>query len=194
MANLLAIADLAWRSIYPNPREKTAITKEEFIATAKNEYAAAMWLFRLEQIATEGWFDMGSGLLTETEDLEVVDNKIDISKLKYLSVLPGDLWLQNVGGLNCECQYVKTTLNLTQLLCDDDLGIRTVRVQGKFLVFDKGTHEKKLKIIYANTGLDLDAEYIEVDDYVASKVRMKLLQLYGNKQPVDETNNQSTNT
>jgi hypothetical protein len=196
MANLKAIAELAYRALFPEPREKTAITLEEFIATARTEYAASMWIYRMEQIAAEGWFDMNSGLLSEVEK-EVVNNKIDISDLNYLNGLPGDLWLQNIGGLQCECNYIKTTINLSQLLCEDDSGSDSDHpyyVQGKSIVFPKGTHSKKLTIIYANTGGDLDEDVIEVDDYVASKVRIKLMQLYGGKMPVDETNNQSSNT
>lgn len=194
MANLLSVAELTWRSIYPEPRERTAITLEEFVATAKMEYATAMWLYRQEQIALEGWFDFTSGLLTEAE-IEVVEGVADISSLKFLSVLPGEIWLQNVGGA-CECRYIKTTMNLHQLLCDDDSLSETdylYYVQGKKIKFPKGTHKKTLPIVYANTGIDLDAEGIEVDDYVASKVRTKLLQLYGGRVPEDVTNNQNPN-
>lgn len=195
MANLLEISELTFRSIFPVPNEKTAITKEEFIATAKTEYAAAMWIYRQEQIATDGFFQMPSDLLSEAE-LDVVDNAIDISKLNYLSALPNDLWLQNLGGENCGCKYVKTTLNLSQLLCDDDSlseSDHLFYIVGKKIKFKKEPHAKKLSIIYANTGTDLDERRIEVNEYVASKVRTKLLQLYGAKIPTDVTNNNNPN-
>lgn len=195
MASLLTIAELEWRNLFPIGREKTGITKEEFIATAKVEYSAAMWIYRQEQINTDGFFDMPTDLLTEVE-LPVENDAIDIKDLKYLSALPGDLWLQNVGGMNCECKYLKTTINLVQLLCDDDSmdeNTRTVRVQGKKLIFDKGVHKNTLTIIYANTGEGLDPSRIEVNDYVASKVRMKLKQLYSDKKEADVTNDQNVN-
>ena len=46
MANLKAIAELAHRAIYPQSREKAAVTLAEFVATAKIEYATAMWIYR----------------------------------------------------------------------------------------------------------------------------------------------------
>lgn len=191
MANLLALSELAYNQIFPLPREKTSITLVEFIESAKIEFAASMWIYRQEMIASDGQFQMPSDLLTESEPLPVVDNSIDVSGLKYLSALPGDLWLQNIGGLNCECEYVKSTLNLSQILCDDDsLGDkRPFYIVGKKLKFPKGAHTEKLVITYANTGTGLDPRVIEVNEYIASKVREKLLALYGKRMPVDTTNN-----
>lgn len=196
MANLLSIAELFWRSMNPQARSKTGVTREEVISTAKNEYAAAMWIYRQEQIASDGSFDMPSDLLTESPPMEVKNDEIDISSLKYLSALPGNLWLQNVGGLNCDCRYVKSTLNLSQILCDDDSlpeNHLPYYVLGKKIKFPKGTHKKELPIVYANTGTGLDPDVIEVNEYVASKVRLKLMQLYGQEKQVDDTNNQTPN-
>lgn len=196
MANLLEISELAYSQIFPIPRDKSAINIAEFITTAKHEYAAAMWIYRHEQISNDGMFQMPSDLLSEVE-LDVVNNEIDISKLNYLSALPNDLWLQNLGGLGCECTYIKTTLNLAQILCNDDSADDSAHkfyVIGKKIKFLKKPHKSKLPIIYANTGTDLNEREIEVNDYVASKVRIKLGQLYGKRNPSDETNNQSTNT
>lgn len=192
MANLLEIAELAYNQIFPIPRSKTAIALQEFIATAKYEYAAAMWIYRQEQIATDGSFQMPSDLLTESEPLDVVNNQIDVSKLKYLSSLPGDLWLQNLGGLECECRYVKTTINLAQIFRGDDSMDNNdypFYVVGKKIKLPKGSHKNKLPIIYANMGTGLNPRLVEVNEYVASKVREKLMQLYGKRLPVDITNN-----
>lgn len=193
MANLLEIAELAYNIIYPIPRDKNAINLEEFISTAKNEYAASMWIYRQEQIATDGAFQMPSDLLTETE-LDVVNNEINLSGLDYLSALPGDLWLQDLGGLNCGCKYVKTTLNLVKILCKDnsmDDSTHLYYIVGKKIKFVKPPHKTPLQITYANTGLKLDEREIEVNEYVASKVSDKLLQRYGKRLPVDTTNNQN---
>lgn len=195
MANLLSIAELAFNQVYPLPRDKTTIDLEEFIETARNEYAAAMWIYRQEQIGTDGQFQIPSDLLTETE-LDVVDKTIDLSKLDYLSALPNDLWLQNIGGLNCECKYIKTNINLAQILCDDDSqddSSHLYYIVGKKIKFLKEPHKKTLSITYANTGTNLDERSIEVNEYVAAKVRMKLMQLYGQRVPTDDTNNQNPN-
>lgn len=195
MENLLSICELAYRQMFPVPRDKTSITLEEFIATGKTEYAASMWIYRQELISTEGIFDMPSELISEVE-FDVVDNEIDLKDITYLSSLPGDIWLQNVGGFNCECKYIKTTLNMMQLFGEDDdtkePNSYLYYIQGKKIKFPNGTHKKKLPVIYANMGEGLDSEMIEVNAFVASKVRLKLRQLYGEKMPVDNTNDQNT--
>lgn len=196
MANLLEVANLAFNTVFPIPNEKTANSLEEFIAQAKIQYASSMWIYRQEQIATDGYFQMPSDLLTEIE-LDVNEKEIDLSKLEYLAALPNDLWLQNVGGINCECKYVKTTYNLAQLLCDDDSmndSDHLFYILGKKIKFLKEPHKSKLPITYANTGTRLNEREIEVNDYVAEKVGTKLLQIYGKRMPVDDTNNQTPNT
>lgn len=196
MANLKEVAEIAWRIIFPIPNDKTANTLEEFEAQARIQYSSSMWLYRAEMLLLDGFFFMPSFLLTETE-LEVVDKTIDVSKLDALTSLPNDLWVQNVGGLNCECNYVKTTLSLSQLLCDDDSmsdSDHLYYIVGKKIKFIKEPHKNILPITYANMGTSLDIRNIEVSDYIASKVMDKLLQLYGKRMPADDTNNQNVNS
>lgn len=190
MANLLSIAELACRTINPNP---TPSQIAQFVETAKVEYAASLWILAKEEEMLNGFFDIPSSLLTRIE-MEVKNNEIDASELKTLNVLSGDRWLADVGGLDCECHYIKSTLNQEKILCDDDSAgnAKTYYVVGKKIVFPRGTHSKKIPIIYANTGSELD-DHMEVDDYAASKVREKLQQLYGNKFPEDKTINNSIN-
>lgn len=195
MANLLEMAELAHRAIFSETREKPYESIEEFISTAKIQYAAAMWIYRNEQRATDGMFEMPSDLLSETT-LDVKNNEIDISKLDYLASLPNAEWLQSIGGVNCHCKYYKTTLNLSKILCNDDSmpeGDKPFLVVGKKIKFPKGAHAEKVDIIYANTGEDLDAGTIQVNDYVASKVMDKLYQLYGKPATQDVTNNNNPN-
>ncbi len=35
MSNLLSIAELAWKQLFPNPGAQNAVSKGEFVATAK---------------------------------------------------------------------------------------------------------------------------------------------------------------
>ena len=198
MANLLSIAELAWRQFIPNPGAQNAITKEEFQATAKTEYAYQMWLKSKLDKREEGMFLVPSYLLSEAE-MEVVDNEIDLSDLKIMKGLDeNDLWLQNVGGISCECKYVKSSLNMTQLMCDDDsLGenVRTFFVMGKKVKFPSGTHKDKLTIIYANNGENVDGG-IEVDDAIAGIVRTRLNDIYGGNKTgqEDKSNDNNSNT
>lgn len=191
MANLNEVAELACRSIFPNPTSAQLVV---FQRTALYEYSAAVWIYSKEMELIEGFFNLPSELLTEKE-MEVKNNEIDLSELNYLNALSNDHWLMDVGGLNCDCRYVKSTLNQEKKLCDDDsIGdAKTYYVVGKKIKFPKGTHKNKIWITYANTGDGLDAAHVEVNDYIASKVREKLHQLYGNRYPEDKTINNSTN-
>lgn len=192
MASLNEIVQTVYDFVFPIPRAKNAIDIEDFKAVARVEYASAMWIYRQQMIASDGQFQMPSDLLTETE-LPVTNDEVDVSSLQYLSALPNDLWLQGLGGINCECEYVKTTRNLAQILCDDDSlggGKRRFYIVGKKIKFPDGVHDKNITITYANNGNSVNDD-VEVNEYVGAKVRDKLLQIYTNKIPADETNNNS---
>jgi hypothetical protein len=190
MASLQSIAELCYRELYPNI-SKAPVTLVEFLQAARIQYAAAVWVLSKEEGSD---FEVPSELLTEIE-LPVINNEIDISELEVLNSLSGDAWLANVGGAACECKYIKTSLNQERTLCDDDsIGdAKTYYPLGQKIKFPRGTHKKKLFITYANMGTNIDTEAIEVNEYVASKVWDKLVQLYGQKQPVDVTNNANPN-
>lgn len=194
MGNLLEQAELVFRNLNPNASAQSAIKKEEVIATSISEYAAAMWIYSKEQAAIDGGFEIPSELLTEVE-LDVKDNTIDLTGLHILRSLSNDQWLQNIGGIGCDCRYIKSSLALEKKLCDDDSvgNARTYYPSGKKILFPRGTHANKIKIIYANMGTDIDPKTIEANDYVLSKVRDKLYQLYGIKVPADTTANSNPN-
>jgi hypothetical protein len=195
MADLKSIAELAWRQLYPNPSDETKISKEEFLATAKTEYAYQLWKLSKEEKREEGEFQMPSYLITESDPLPVVENAIDVSGLKILRGL--DTWLQNVGGLNCDCRYVKTTINHAQIFCgDDSMGddVRTFLEVGNRIVFPQGTHEKEIRIMYANNGEEVD-DKILIDDTIGGVVRNRLIEIYGGKVGAeDKTNNSNPET
>lgn len=193
---LKAIAELAWRQMSPNPSDEVAITKEEFIASAKTLYAYEMWLFSKTEKRDEGMFELPTEILTESEPLPVVDDAIDISGLKILRAFAGDIWLQNIGGLTCTCKYVKSTVNRSQLLCGDDSlgnGARTYYIIKDKIYFPKGAHAKALSIIYADMGTIDDN--VEVSAGIGAIIRQKLVDLYiGKTGKEDETNNSSSTT
>lgn len=197
MVTLESTSELAWRQLFPQPNDETAITKEEFIETARSEFAFLMWRKIKEDKRDYGECEIPSWLLTETDPpLEVVDNTIDISDLKIMRGIDQELWLQNVGSVDCECRYVKSTLNHTQLLCDDDSlgdGARTYYVVGKKIIFPQGTHKNSLSIIYANSGESIDKETI-IDDAIAGILRRSLVDIYaGRTGAEDKTNNTNPN-
>lgn len=192
MANLLEIAELAWGQIFPHPTDETAVTKEEFITTAKIQYPLQMWVHARNTKNEEGSFEVPSNILVQSDPLPVKDNKIDISKLSIMRGLPNEIWLQNIGGLLCKCKYVKSTLNHSQIFEDIDDGLgddaKTYYVLGNEIVFPKGTHANALPIIYANNGVENDGLY-EVDDVIGALIQQQLILIYTNKIGKEDKNN-----
>lgn len=194
--NLYEIAQLSFDQIFPKSAGKAPVDLMEFQRTAINEFAYQSLLMAWKEKSDEGYFDIPSYLLTEVEK-EVVDGEMDISDLKYFKSLPMQVWLVNIGGLNCHCKYVKSDVNMTALLCEDDSlddAAKTYYPLGKKIVFPKGTHASPLKIIYANIGENLDGK-LEVDEAIGALVRERLNNIYlGKLPPADVTNNNNPNT
>lgn len=191
MANLLEIAELAWRQLFPGANDETAISKEEFIATARTEYGYQLWNKIMAEKREEGYLEIPTYLLSEKE-MDVVNNEISLVDIKIMRSLPAEVFIQNIGGIRCECKYVKSTLNLSQILCDDDSlpdGDRPFYIVGKKIKFPKGAHANKLPITYANSG-EKGLDGIEVDDVIGGIIRRSLIDIYGGKTGrEDKTNN-----
>lgn len=194
MASLQEVCELAWRQIFPNPGDETSITKEEFIATGRYEWAYQTLLASYNEKTLEGDYEVPSYLLTEVEK-DVVNNEMDISDLKYFKSLPKDIWLVKIGD-GCTCKYVKSTANLSQLLCSDDSlpdSVKTYYISGKKIKFPNGVHSKNLLLTYANMGAGISGE-TDIDDAIGAIVRVRLNEIYlGKVPPVDETNNSNAN-
>lgn len=182
MANLKEIAELAHSQLFPNSGDEVAVDIEDFVATAKVLHAYELWRKIKEDKREYGECDIPSYLLKEAE-LEVEDNRISLEGLNIMRGIDQELWLQDVGGMNCECTYVKSTVNHTKLLCDDDSlpdDQRTFYPVGKQILFPQGAHSDKIKITYAHNGDETD-DYIDVDDVVAGIVRTRLIEIYTGK-------------
>lgn len=197
MANLLSIAEQAWKQLFPEGTSNSAITKEEFVATAKSEYAFQLWRKIKEDRREYGFRDIPSYLLSEVT-LDVKDNEIDISGLKIMRSIDQELWLQNVSGdLTCGCKYIKTTLSMYKTLCDDDsIGDAYLYYPlGKTIKLPIGSHSDKLNVTYANNGQEIDEKVIEVDDAIGGIVRRTLIEIYAGKVgQKDDTNNGTPNS
>lgn len=182
MADLKTIAQLAYDQIFPNPTDEEKVSRIDFLESAKLEYAYQFLLWFWKENATEGVFNMPGELANETH-FDVVNNEVDISGLDIMSRLPNDRWLLNIGGLVCDCKYVKSNINQTQLLCDDDSlpeNYKTYLIIGKKIKFPLGVHKTPLSIIYANSGRQID-DSIEVDPALGKLVKDALIANYGNK-------------
>lgn len=180
MANLLEAAELAWRQIYPDPSSSPLNKREEFIASARHMFAHELILKYYREKADEGYAEIPSLLLNEQE-FDVVNNEIDLSGLEALHGIPGDMWLQNVGGIGC-CRYVKTSLNLVQALCDDDstCDAKIFYPVGKKIKFPQGAGSDKVKVTYAGIGEKINGN-LEIDSQIAGLIRVRLIELYGGK-------------
>lgn len=190
MADLKSIAQLAYDQLFPNPTDEEKVSRIDFLETAKSEYAYQSLLMYWKEKATEGMFNIPGNLSTEAE-FDVVNNEIDISSLDIMSRLPNDLWLQNIGGLTSECNYIKSNVNQTQLLKDDDSlpeDYKTYLIVGKKIKFPQGTHKSPISIIVANSGKEVE-DSIEVDDAIAGIIRRSLIEIYGGKIGVENKTN-----
>lgn len=195
MATLESACELAWRQCFPTPSDETGVTKEEFIESGQLEMATQLWLAMWNERSQDGNYDIPSYLLSELE-VEVINNEVDLSEYNILRGLPKNIWLRQVGQIGCGCDYIQTTQNLSALLCDEESrghGYRTYLPLGKKIKFPQGTHSKKLTLVVANMGENIDGT-IEVDDVIGSIVRDKLVEKYlGRTNPVDNTNNSNSN-
>lgn len=197
MATLHEICELVWSQLSPNGKDEAAIKKEQVIARGRYEYAYQFWLKWKAEKREEGMYEVPSYLLTEQE-FDVVENEIDMAGVEIMRGLEQqDQWLQNIGGIQCSCSYVKSTVNLAQIFCDDDSladDQRIYFVLGKKIKFPLGVHKKRLPVIFANMGERVDGE-IEIDEVIGGVISRTLLELYlGKIAPEDKTNNSNPNT
>lgn len=194
MASLKEVAQIVFNQVFPKSSDETPLDREEFFITAKNEYAYQMWRRSKEEGREEGGMFHVPTHLLEEKTFKVENDTIDISELKTLKSLTRDSWIVNIGGLDCECKYVRSNINLERLLCDDDsMPHRTFIIVGKQIRFPKGVHANELPVIYAKSGDDIDDD-MEVDDDIAAIVRVRLMEIYlGRVGKEDETNNSNSN-
>lgn len=181
--------------VYPKPSDRAQMPLETFVQTAKTEYAYQFLLLYWKQRREEGEFEIPGYLLSE-ESLDVKNDEMDISGLKIFHSLPSDQWLKNIGGINCDCQYIKSSVNQAQVFNGDDTpddSIRTYYAIKNKIIFPQGVHKSPLSIIYANMGGSIDGK-VQVDDAIAGIVRERLIEMYlGKIGKEDKTNNSNSN-
>lgn len=193
MSNLKEIAQVSYDQVYPNASIQTSIKVEHFIVAAKARYAWELFRISKEERRSEGEWEIPSTLWRES-DIEVKDDKADISLLNIFRSFEGDVWIGNIGGINCECNYLKKSVNLAQILCDDEYNgnARPYYVVGKSIKFPAGVHSPTLPMIYASDGTDLDDD-IEIDDMIGDLIGNYLVQRFSNRMPEDRTANSNSN-
>lgn len=194
MVTLNSIAEEAWRQI-GSAKDEARIPLGVVQATALNEYSYQLLLLAWKERRDDGYYTVPSEILSEA-DIKVVNNEADISNLPILRSLPWESYIQGIDETNCDCKYIKSTVNLSKILCDDDsLGNdKTFYLLGNKMKFPKGAHSPDLKLIYANDGSALNGEETFVSEAVGALVRQRLIDIYlGKTVPADTTNNSNPN-
>lgn len=194
MANINEIAQIAYDQIYPNAEQATSVKVEHFIQTALTRYAYEMFLLSKELKRADGEWDIPDTLLRE-DILTIVNNEADISALKIFTSFEGGKWISKVGDFGCDCGYIKHTVNMSNILCDDEYNgnSKTYVIIGKKIKFPHGAHGKTAPIIYASSGEDVDGD-IEVDDAIGDRVGDYLFKRFSGRIPADRTENSNENT
>lgn len=194
MSNLKEIAQVSYDQVYPNASEQTSIKVEHFIQAGRSKMAYELWRLSKELKRAEGEWEIPTALMRQGE-ITVSDNVADISELNVFRTADGETWISNIGGISCECNYIKQTVNLAQLLCDEDYwgNGKPYIIVGNKINFPIGTHKTTLPIIYASNGDDINDE-IPIDDTIAELVSIYLFQRFSNKFPADKTANNNENT
>ena len=140
MGTIKEIAEIFWKQL-GDGSDETRIELDEIDARARYEYAYQMLLLAWKEKREEGSYQVPSEILSFVTK-KVVDNKIDISDLGTLRGLPMEVWLQSIGGIKSDCRYIKSTINHSKILVDDD-GLadhdKTFYVVGDKIIFPRGT-------------------------------------------------------
>lgn len=193
MASLNEICQEVYDSVYPNASIQTSIKVEHVLVEGRVRYAYEMWLQSKISAREDGGWEVPSVLLQDAT-IEVKDNEADISALNIFRSFEGDMWIQSIGEFGCECSYMKQSVNISKMLCDDEyLGnSKPYTIIGKKIKFPKGTHEKTLPIVYASNGEGLDGD-MEVDDAIGALVSDYLWKRFTNRLPEDRTVNSNSN-
>lgn len=191
--DLNQIAQIAYDQVYPNAEQATSVKVEHFIETAKTRYAYEMFLLSKELKRADGEWNIPDTLLRE-DTLTIENNEADISALKIFKSFEGGLWIAKLGDFSCDCGYTKHTVNLSNILCDDEYhgNSKPYVPIGKKIKFPFGSHGKTVPIIYASSGEDVEGE-IEVDDAIADRVGDYLWKRFTGKLPEDRTVNSNAN-
>lgn len=193
MANLLEIAQEVYDEVFPNPSPQNAVKFDHVLVVAKSRYAYELWLKSKNDAREDGGWEVPSALWREAE-IEVSNNKADISHLKIFRSYDGDAWLGSVGD-GCDCPYVRVSMNLYGVIgCDKEYLGNSLpyTVIGNSIKFHNGAHSKTVPIVYASSGEDMD-DNVEIDDAMSALVSDYLWKRFANKLPVDRTNNSNEN-
>lgn len=192
MPTLEAIARGVHTIIYPSQNDETPIPFGVFLSAAKTHYAYRVWELNRADVRSEGENNIPTSLLS-VGSLVVKEKIADISKLQAMTSLPGNTWIQSLGGFECgDCSYDIMDMNKWKLLCDDKSrkeGDKAVIVVGNTLRFVEGIFDdnEEVEIVYANMGQGVDGK-TDIDQALGALVRRDLLNDFSKRNPLDKTN------
>lgn len=191
--SLWTIAELAWRQINPGGKDEAKNTLEEFVETAKDEYASAAFSLWIE-LRNETDFSIIEQLLTRKkyevkEDINGLYTDLETTIMDF----PRDLGLFKVVPPKQD-PLTKTTLG-TYDLFKEDTGEKTYYRISKQIFYPDGFEIPTKEVMITLVSSDFIDEEIEIPDTLASRVRDAVLKKYlsTNQIQQDETNNKNAN-
>lgn len=195
MTSIQEISELCKRQLTPKGDEGFPHIAE-VVSTAKQEYSYQLWVQNRDMWRNEGENSIPSYLLTST-DLDIVENKADISKLSPLRSFPNHTWIQRLSpeGIDCDgCRYTIMDLNTWNLLCDDDSRTEDSKAAvpiGKQIWFPEGVFGRinKAQMFFADISGDQIDDDVEIDEAMGALVRRGVMDIYKQRYQADETNN-----
>lgn len=194
MGTLKEIAEIFWKQI-GGGSDESRIELDEIDARARYEYAYQMMLLAWKEKREDGSYNVPSEILSPAI-IKVINKKADISDLGILRALPQEMWLQSINGVKTDCKYIKSTLNHSKILVDDD-GLaesdKIFYVVGNIISFPRGA-ENEVEIIYANNGEEINSNEVYISESLGALVMERLSAMYmGKIAPADTTNNSNPN-
>jgi hypothetical protein len=196
--SLWTIAELAWRQINPGGSDEAKNTLEEYVETAKDEFANILY-----QSYKAGQGDADYSLLEAFLQTKLYELKEDADGL-YVELdvdvinLPNDMGVWQVRPKGRKTQPLTKTTAISRNLFDNDpTEVRSYYREGRLIRFPDGVDcpgATAMKVTLAT--MDDMEDKNEVPEGFATPIRNALLQKYGGtiSVPSNDTNNQNANT
>lgn len=193
--SLWTIAELAWKQVYPKGKEETKNTVEEFVETAKDEYANVAFTTWL-QLRNDSDLSLIENLLTRKkyEVKENTDGELYSDLEVSVFTLPRDMGIFIVQPPR-QRPLIKGSIG-TQNLFADDPGERSYYRLEKKIFYPEGFAIPGTKeVMITLVALDFIDNELEVPDIFAKPIRDALVSKYMGtiSVPVDDTNNKNAN-
>lgn len=189
--NLIEVAELFWRKMFPNPSDdELGIKRAEIIAAAKIEYGFLQFQMAQTMRHEEGEFTIPAAMIL-TAPVTVADKKADITDLLIINAIPMERWAIGLRGKKTGINYIKSSAASVQKIDADDLAAPRYYVMGESIIFPDEVDDAECEFTYA--GMPDSDEYIGISGEMGSLIDRALSQRYGFRQPEKEDKTVNSN-